>query len=117
MSDRPQVESIISCFLNADDVNVIPLSENVEYFAIMTPEPICGESAVREHLRQITPFVSSVKQGEMIIEGGSVAVLAEIETINGVITEGAYFLEVTDGKISRVKAVFDTHSLLTGRKR
>jgi hypothetical protein len=118
MSDRSQVANIVVQFfeaLNSDDVSSLPLSRHVEYAGMMTPEPVCGESQVRGHLQQVAPFMLNVKHGEMIIEDGAVAVPVEFDGVNGIRVEGAFFMKVKDGAFCLLRAIFDTHSLLTGR--
>ena len=117
MSSRLQVETIILRFfelMNSDDVSGLPLAEQVELHGPLTPEPVRGKAEVHDHLQQIAPFMLNVNTGKMIIEGNSVAVLAEFEGVNGIHLEGAYFLEVKDGKISEVKTIFDSRPLFSG---
>lgn len=52
--------------------------------------------------------------GNMIIEGGSVAVMTSFDSVNGRHQDGAYFFEVEDGKLARVKALFDTRQIFCG---
>jgi len=102
--------------MNSDDASKLPLSEHVEYVGILTPEPIRGEVDVRAHIQETAPFMLNITRGEIVIDGDSCAVLSDFEAVNGVQTEGAYFLEVTDGNISRIRAVFDSRPLFSGRK-
>lgn len=117
MSNRLQVETTILRFfesMNSDDVSGLPLADQVELHGPLTPEPVRGEAEVRNHLQQIAPFMLNVNTGKMIIEGNSAAVLAEFEGVNGIRLEGAYFLQVEDGKISDVKTIFDSRPLFAG---
>ena len=117
MSDRPQIETTVLQFfeaLNTDDISEVALSEHVEYTGMLTPEPIRGETDVREHLQQIAPFMLNVSHGEMIIEDSRCAVLSEFDGVNNVHTEGAFFLEMEAGKFSKITAVFDTRPLMSG---
>jgi hypothetical protein len=117
LSDRTQVEAIALQFfetMSTDDVSGLPLSKQVEYFGILTPEPIRGEFEVREHLQQIAPFMLNVKHGKMIIEGGAVAALVEFDVVNGIHVKGAYFLEVVAGEICLLRAIFDSHAMMSG---
>jgi len=117
VSNRLQVETAILHFfevMNSDDVSGLPLSENVEYFGILSKEPVRGESAVRDHIQQIAPFMLNVINRKMIIEGDSGAVLTKFEGVNGVHVDGSFFFEVEDGKISEIRAIFDSRPLFSG---
>ena len=117
MSDRAQVEAVIQQFfeaLNSDDASGVLLSDGVEYIGILMSDPVCGETDVREHLQQIAPFMLNVKHGQMIIEAGSVAILTEFDGVNDIHVDGAFFMDVEDGKISRIRAIFDSRTLLSG---
>lgn len=118
MNSRAEVESVIMRFveaLNIDDASVVPLSEHVEYHGMFSPAPICGESNVRNYIDEIAPFMLNETYGKIIIEGGSVAVMASFDSVNGLHNEGAYFFEVEDGKIASVRAVFDTRQIFNGK--
>lgn len=117
MEDRAQVEAAVQKFfdaLNIDDASDVPLAKNAEYHGMLSPEPICGEIEVRDHIQQIAPFLLNEKYSKMIVEGGSVAVMAEIDSVNGIYSEGAYFFEVEHGHIKRIRAVFDTRRIFEG---
>lgn len=118
MNSRAEVESVIMRFveaLNIDDASVVPLSEHVEYHGMFSPAPICGEPNVRNYIDEIAPFMLNETYGKIIIEGGSVAVMASFDSVNGLHNEGAYFFEVEDGKIASVRAVFDTRQIFNGK--
>lgn len=118
MEDRAQVEAAIQKFfdaLNIDDASDVPLAMNVEHHGMFSPEPICGEGDVRDYIQQIAPFMQNEKYSKMIVEGGSVAVMAEFDSVNGLHNEGAYFFEVEHGNITIVKAVFDTRRMFEGK--
>jgi len=117
LSDRSQIETTVLQFfeaLNTDDASGVALSEYVEYTGMLTPEPVRGEIDVREHLHQIAPFMRNVSHGKMIIEDGRCAVLSEFDGVNNVHTKGAFFLEMEEGRISKMTAVFDTRPLMSG---
>lgn len=119
MDQRSQVEAVISKFfeaLNIDDASEVPLAKDVEYYGMFSPTPTCGESDVREYIQQIAPFMEGEKYNKSIIEGGSVAVMGEFDSVNGLHHEGAYFFEVEDGLIREIRAVFDTRRMFEGRK-
>lgn len=118
MSNRAEVESVILKFieaLNIDDASVVPLAKHVEYFGMFSPNPVNGESDVRDHIQQIAPFMLNEKYGKMIIEGGSVAVITSFDSVNGIHNEGAFFFEVKEDKIRSIKAIFDTRRMFTGK--
>ena len=119
MEDRSQVKAVISKFfeaLNIDDASGVPLAENVEYHGMFSPNPIVGEAEVRDYVQQIAPFMENEKYGRMIIEGGSVAVMGEFDSVNGLHNEGAFFFEVSKGLITEVRVVFDTRRMFEGKK-
>lgn len=119
MEDRSQVEAVISKFfeaLNIDDASDVPLAKDVKYYGMFTPTPTCGETDVRDHIQQIAPFMENEKYGKIIIEGGSVAVMAEFDSVNGLHNEGAFFFEVQDGELTEVRVVFDTRRMFEGKK-
>jgi len=120
MEDRAQVEAVILKFfeaLNIDDASGVPLAEDAEYHGMLSPEPIRGEIDVRDHIQQIAPFLLNEKYSKLIVEGGSAAVMAAIDSVNGIHSEGAYFFEVEHGQIKRIRAMFDTRRIFEGKKR
>jgi len=118
MEDRDQVEAAILKYfeaLNIDDASDVPLAKNVEYHGMFSPEPVSGDIDVRDYIQQIAPFMLNEKYSKMIVEDGSVAVMAEFDSVNGIHNEGAFFFEVEQGNIKRVKAVFDTRRMFEGK--
>jgi hypothetical protein len=119
VQDRKEVEAVILKFfeaLNIDDASDVPLAKNAEYFGMFSPAPIIGESDVRDYIQQIAPFMLDEKFSKMIVEDGSVAVMAEFDSVNGLHNEGAFFFEVEDSKLKKVKVVFDTRRMFEGKK-
>lgn len=119
MDERSKVEAVIGKFfeaLNIDDARDVPLARDVEYYGMFSPIPTRGESDVREYIQQIAPFMENEKYNKSIIEGGSVAVMGEFDSVNGHHNEGAYFFEVKDGLIQEIRAVFDTRRMFEGKK-
>jgi hypothetical protein len=117
MSNRASVETAIGLFfeaINSNDASVLPLSENVEYRGILTPDPKRGEAEVREHIEQVAPFVLNLSRYQTVIENNSAAVLVDFEGVNGVRVEGAYFLQLENGEFSQITAVFDSRPLFAG---
>lgn len=118
MTSRAEVEAVILKFveaLNADDAANVPLTEDVEYHGMFSPDPITGEADVRDHIGQIAPFMLNETFGKMIIEGGSAAVRTSFDSVNGVHSEGAYFFEVEGEKIREIRALFDTRPIFKGK--
>ena len=118
MNSRSEVETVIFQFfeaLNIDDAIGVPLTKNVKYYGMFSPIPVCGESDVRDYIQQIAPFMENEKYKKMIIEGDSAAVIAEFDSVNGLHNEGAFFFEVEAGKISMIRAVFDTRRMFAGK--
>jgi hypothetical protein len=118
VESRSQVEAVISKFfeaLNIDDASGVPLAKDVKYYGMFTPIPISGEVDVRDYLQQIAPFMLNEKYSRIIVEGGSVAVRAEFDSVNGLHNEGAYFFEVKDGQIIEVRVIFDTTRMFEGK--
>ena len=119
MEDRSQVKAVISKFfeaLNIDDASGVPLAENVEYYGMFSPTPTRGEAEVRDYIQQIAPFMENEKYGRLIVEGGSAAVMAEFDSVNGLHNEGAFFFEVRDGQLTEVRVMFDTRRMFEGKK-
>ena len=118
MSNRSRVEAVILKFfeaLNIDDASDVPLTKHVEYNGMFSPDPICGESDVRDYIQQIAPFIENEHYSQLIIEGGSVAVQAEFDSVNGLHNEGAFFFEVEGDKLNKIRAVFDTRRMFGGK--
>jgi len=118
MGHREQVEAAILKFfeaLNIDDASNVPLAKSAEYYGMFSPEPVSGDIDVRDYIQQIAPFMLNEKYSKMIVEDGSVAVMAEFDSVNGIHNEGAFFFEVEQGNIKRVKAVFDTRRMFEGK--
>lgn len=119
MEDRSQVEAAISKFfeaLNIDDASGVPLAKDVKYYGMFSPTPTIGEAEVREYIQQIAPFMENEKYGKIIIEDGSVAVMAEFDSVNGLHNEGAFFFEVQDGQLTDVRVIFDTRRMFEGKR-
>ena len=119
MEDRSQVEAVISKFfeaLNIDDASDVPLAKDVKYYGMFSPTATCGESDVRDYIQQIAPFMENETYGKIIIEDGSVAVMAEFDSVNGLHNEGAFFFKVHDGQLTEVRVVFDTRRMFEGKK-
>jgi hypothetical protein len=118
LTSRAEVEAVILKFveaLNIDDASVVPLAEDVQYYGLFSPDPIQGEADVRDHIEQVAPFMLNESYGKMIIEGGSAAVHASFDSVNGIHCEGAYFFEVEGDKISEIRALFDTRPAFEGK--
>lgn len=116
---RARIEAVISKFfeaLNNDDASDVPLTEEVEYYGMFSPVPVKGASDVRDYLEQIAPFMLNEKHGRMIVEGDSVAVTGEFDSVNGLHNEGAFFFEIRDSKIDEVRVIFDTRRMFEGKK-
>ena len=119
MEDRSQVEAVISKFfeaLNIDDASDVPLAKDVKYYGMFSPTATCGESDVRDYIQQIAPFMENETYGKIIIEDGSVAVMAEFDSVNGLHNEGAFFFEVRDGQLTEVRVIFDTRRMFEGKR-
>ena len=118
MDDRNSVRQAIERYvagINANDVAGIPLTEDVEFHGAMLAEPKIGESAVREHLAQIAPFITMTLR-ELLIDGDRAATVVEIAAVNGVTVLGAGFFTVRDGRICRDQGFTDTHRLFAGSR-
>ena len=117
MSDRLQTESIIGQFyeaMNSDDISHLPLAADAEYSGILTPEPVRGEAEVRQYLQETAPFILNIRSTRMIIEDGAIASLTEFDGVNGVHMEGTFIFDVENGKISRIRGIFDTRAFFGG---
>jgi hypothetical protein len=117
LSDRAQIQSIVSQFyeaMNSDDIGRLPLAENAEYTGVLTPDPVRGEAAVRQHLKETAPFILNIHSTRMIIEDGAVASLTELDIVNGMHVEGTYVFDIENGKIRRIQGIFDTRAFFTG---
>ena len=118
MTSRTEVEAVISKFieaLNTDDAGSLPLTDDVEYYGVFSPDPILGEADVRDHIQQIAPFMLNEAFGKMIIEGSSAAVRTAFDSVNGIHSEGAYFFEVEGDRIREIRALFDTRPMFEGK--
>jgi hypothetical protein len=117
LSDRSQIASIVDQFyeaINSDDISRLPLAENVEYSGALTPDPVQGEAEVRQHLQETAPFILNIRGTRMIIEDGAVASLTELDVVNGIHVEGTYVFDIENGKIRRLRGIFDTRAFFTG---
>jgi len=117
LSDRSQIASIIDQFyeaMNSDDISRLPLAKDAEYSGVLTPDPVRGEAEVRQHLQETAPFIQNIHSTRMIIEDGAVASLTELDIVNGIHVEGTYVFDIENGKIRRIRGVFDTRAFFTG---
>ena len=116
MNNREEIQDLVELYIEAmnnDEVDTIPLTDDVEFRGAMLSEPIVGEVAVREHLRQIAPFFNT-RLIYLIIENDTAAAMMDIEMVNGTNHQGAAFFRVRGGKICYDQAFFDTHRLFKG---
>lgn len=114
MDDRQQVQTALDLYfraINENDVELVPLADDVEMSGPMMPEPVKGEGAVRQYLADIAPFVARMEQKFTVIEGDTAAVILEFEGLKGRVIDGAEFFRVRDGKIYYDRVFFDTRPL------
>lgn len=117
MSQRTEIEGLIDQFFKAvedHDVGDLPLSDHVSYSGNMLPQAVEGALAVRRYLSDAAPFIASFRIEETVIAGGSAAILIRYQGINGVHFEGGYFMDFEDGRIARIRTVFDSRPLMSG---
>ncbi len=117
MSDSEHIESTIREFFAATTTEAaaaLSLSEQVEMHGPMLPEPLHGEVAVFEHLKELAPFIKHTEVLEIVIDRNSAAARTLTHSIHGVELEGAYFFRIYQGQISRIRSLFDTRVLLAG---
>lgn len=117
MSDRSEVELAVSLYfegMNTNNAAIIPLADDVVVTGPMMGEPIAGETAVRQYISEIAPFVVRLDRKLTTIEGDTAAVILEFEGVNGVIIEGAEFFKVRDCNIYFDQIFFDPRPLIKG---
>ncbi len=117
MSDSQHIERIIREYfaaVTAGSNQPLELADNIEVTGPMLPEPMHGAEAVGEYLGQIAPFIAHTEVLEIIIDRNSAAARVLIHSISGVETEGAFFFRIYQGRISRVRSLFDTRKLMAG---
>lgn len=117
MSDRPEIEQAVNLYfvgMNTNDTSIIPLSADVVMSGPMMPEPISGESAVRQYLDETSPFIARIDVESILVDGDQAATMVEFEALNGVVFKGAQFFKVRDGLITADIIFFDTRLLLKG---
>jgi hypothetical protein len=115
MSDSKQIERTIRAYFAAgtqQEIAALALSRRIEMNSPMLPEPLHGDTAVREYVQQFTPFISRSEVLEIIIDRNSVAARVLIVSGNGVELEAAFFFRIFRGQISRIRSLFDTRLLL-----
>ena len=118
MSDRTAVENAVSRYfdgMNSNNVDVIPLTGDVEFAGPMQPVPVRGEAAVRQLLAEIAPFIARMDRKLTLIDGDHAAVVVEFEGLNGVVLESVELFRVRDGAIAINQTFFDTKPLLAGK--
>ena len=120
MTTNPEMQRAVELLVQGlarNDAALVPLGADVSHGGPLQPEPIRGETAVREHLAAIAPFLSRVELKRALYDGDSAALILELESINGVVIEGAQFLRIENGRIRDIRVYFDTAPLLRGRNR
>jgi len=120
LTSHAQVKAIAEQFFNAlrtDNIGSLPLATDVEFTSVLQPEPIKGEPDVRAHLLDISPFILDSDYSHLTIENSAAAALTEFTTVNGVKSQGAYFLNVENGEITSIINIFDTRPLFKGSDR
>jgi hypothetical protein len=119
MSERREIEEAIYRYIegvNTDNVNIIPLAGDVVLCGPMIPEPIRGESAVRQYLGETSPFIARMELKMTVIEDDNAAIVFEFEGLNGVVVEGVYVFRFEGGLIRHGQVFFDTRLLMKGAK-
>ena len=117
MSGRPEIEQAIALYIeaiNTDNVAIIPFAEEVVMCGPMLPEPIEGESAVRQYLAETAPFIARMKLNTAVMEDDAAALFVEFEGLNGVVIEGALLLKFEGALICYGQFFFDTRLLFKG---
>jgi len=117
MSDKAAIERLLDQFFQAienRDVRHLPLADRVTYCGTMLPEGVEGADAVRQYISETAPFIKSLHVENNVIDSTSAAVLVRYEAINGVRFEGCYFMEFENGRIARIRTVFDSRPLMQG---
>ncbi len=117
MSGRQEIERIIALYIeaiNTDNVAIIPFAEEVIMCGPMLPEPVHGESAVRQYMAETAPFIAGMKLNTAVIEENAAALFVEFEGLNGVVMEGALLLKFEGGLICYDQLFFDTRLLFKG---
>lgn len=116
MYNREEIQNIIELYIkgiNTENVDIIPLTDDVEFHGPMLPEPLKGEAEVRNHLAQIAPFFNATLV-YLIVENDTAAAMLDLETISGIRLQGAGFFRFRDGKICFDQGFSDTHRLFKG---
>lgn len=117
MSGRQVIEQAIGCYIegiNTDNVDIIPLAEDVVLCGPMVPEPLRGKAAVRQYLSETTPFIARMDMKLTVIDDNDAAVVMEFEGLNSVVIEGVYIFRFENGLIYYDQAFFDTQLLIKG---
>jgi hypothetical protein len=115
MSDQEAIEGLLDQFFQAvktNDMGLVPLADQVSYSGNLLPKAAEGAVAVRNYLSGAAPFIKSFQIEERVIASGSAAVLVRYEGINGVQFEGSYFMDFEQGRIARIRTVFDSRPLM-----
>jgi predicted ester cyclase len=117
MSDRAAIQRTLDRFFQAvekHDISQLPLTDEVSYSGTMLPEAAEGADAVRAYLSETAPFIKSFRIEDTVIESDAAAVRVRYEAINGVRFEGCYFMDFENGRIARIRTVFDSRPLMQG---
>lgn len=117
MIDKAAIERLLEQFFQAignRDMSRLPLADQVTYSGNMLPEGPRGAEAVRQYMSEAAPFIKSLHVEDTVIGSTSAAVLVRYEAINGVRFEGCYFMDFEDGRIARIRTVFDSRPLMQG---
>jgi hypothetical protein len=117
MSLRQEIERAIALYIeaiNTDNVSIIPFAEEVILCGPMLPEPVHGESAVRQYVGETAPFIACMKLNTTVIEENAAALFVEFEGLNGAVIEGAILFRFEGGLICYCQFFFDTRLLFKG---
>lgn len=98
--------------LTKKDFSALPLADDVVMESPISPR-LSGAEAVREFLDVLAAVTRSARVVDVVVQGDKAAVEFELDTADGVIS-GFECLEVSGGRIKRLRPYFDSRPLLGG---
>ncbi len=94
------------------DFSELPLAADIVMESPITPR-LSGLDSVLEFLEGLASVTKSARVVDCIVEGNKLAVEFELETTEGRIS-GFECLEISDGRIKKLRPYFDSRPLLWG---
>jgi len=113
--ERSKIAKLINDYMDAlrdGDYSLVRFSPNVRFLGPLMNSPIEGKSKVVEFLADVSKGVKDIRVRQHIIEGETVCVLIEFETVKGTVLPILDYIQIGEDGISYIQPFFDPRPLI-----